>query len=128
MGKLFARAIAEGCKLPEEDQEAVGAWLLAEIDSERRWDELFARPSEVLETNGGRGAGGACCRSDEAARSGYLVKSEAVWFGSDRTMNMRRFWPTFSDEPPASDRQPCRGSRWRSSRPAPRATRSRSRP
>ena len=44
MGKLLERAIEEAHKLPESEQEAVGAWLLAEIDSERRWDELFSRP------------------------------------------------------------------------------------
>ena len=44
MGKLLERAIAEAHKLPESEQEAVGAWLLAEIESERRWDELFSRP------------------------------------------------------------------------------------
>lgn len=49
MGKLLKKAIAEASKLPENEQEAIGAWLLAEIESERRWDELFARPSDVLE-------------------------------------------------------------------------------
>lgn len=49
MGKLLERAIEEAHKLPESEQEAVGAWLLAEIESERRWDELFSRPpSEAL--------------------------------------------------------------------------------
>jgi hypothetical protein len=49
MGKLLEKAIAEASKLPESEQEAIGAWLLAEIESERRWDELFARPSDILE-------------------------------------------------------------------------------
>lgn len=49
MGKLLERAIEEAQKLPESEQEAIGAWLLVEIDSERRWDELFSRPpSEAL--------------------------------------------------------------------------------
>lgn len=49
MGKLLERAIEEAQKLPESEQEAIGAWLLAEIDSERRWDELFSQPpSEAL--------------------------------------------------------------------------------
>lgn len=49
MGKVLERAIEEAHKLPESEQEAVGAWLLAEIESERRWDELFSRPpSEAL--------------------------------------------------------------------------------
>ncbi len=49
MGKLLQKAIAEASRLPENDQEAIGAWLLAEIQSERRWDELFSRPSDILE-------------------------------------------------------------------------------
>src|SRR5258705_10035280 len=50
MGKLLDRAIEEAHKLAENEQEAIGAWLLAEIESEREWDELFSRPpSEALE-------------------------------------------------------------------------------
>ena len=50
MSKLLERAIEEAHKLSESEQEAIGAWLLAEIESERRWDELFSRPpSEALE-------------------------------------------------------------------------------
>lgn len=50
MGRLLDRAIEEAHKLSEDEQEAVGAWLLAEIASERQWDELFSRPpSEALE-------------------------------------------------------------------------------
>ena len=50
MGKLLDRAIEEAHKLSEDEQETIGAWLLAEIESERRWDELFSRaPSQALE-------------------------------------------------------------------------------
>lgn len=50
MGELLERAIDEAHKLPEAEQETIGAWLLAEIESERRWDELFSRPpSSALE-------------------------------------------------------------------------------
>lgn len=49
MSKLLEQAIAEAVKLPEMDQEALGAWLLAEIESERRWDDLLSRTSSVLE-------------------------------------------------------------------------------
>jgi len=49
MGKLLEQAIEEAHKLSDEEQEAIGAWLLAEIESELRWDELFSRPpSEAL--------------------------------------------------------------------------------
>jgi len=51
MGRLLTRAIEEAQKLPDDEQEAIGAWLLAEIESERRWDDLFSRrPSETLES------------------------------------------------------------------------------
>ena len=49
VGKLLERAIAEMQRLPESDQEAIAAWLLAEIESEEKWDELFAKPSLVIE-------------------------------------------------------------------------------
>ena len=49
MGKLLQKAISKASKLPENEQEAIGAWLLAEMDSERRWDELFMKPGAALE-------------------------------------------------------------------------------
>jgi hypothetical protein len=48
MGKLLQQAVAEASRLPEAEQEAVGAWLLAELESERRWDDLFARSGDLL--------------------------------------------------------------------------------
>jgi hypothetical protein len=48
MGQLLQKAVAEASKLPEAEQELVGAWLLAELESERRWDELFAGSRDVL--------------------------------------------------------------------------------
>lgn len=35
-------------KLPEPEQEAAGAWILAELESEHRWDDLFARSPDLL--------------------------------------------------------------------------------
>ncbi|MEA2345038.1 MAG: hypothetical protein QOF63_3207 [Thermoanaerobaculia bacterium] len=49
MSKLLDEAYALAKKLPEEEQEAIGAELLAEIEDIRRWDELLAQPSEVIE-------------------------------------------------------------------------------
>src|SRR5712671_3112487 len=48
MGRLLEKAVAEASKLPEAEQEAVGAWILAELESERRWDDLFARSQDML--------------------------------------------------------------------------------
>jgi len=47
MGEILERAIKEAHKLSEDEQEVVGAWLLAEIESERRWDELFSQPASA---------------------------------------------------------------------------------
>jgi methylase of polypeptide subunit release factors len=49
MSNLLDEAYAAAKELPEEEQEAIGAVLLAEIDADRRWDELFAKPSDVIE-------------------------------------------------------------------------------
>lgn len=48
MGKLLEKVIAEASKLPAAEQEAFAAFMLAELESERRWDELFARSQDVL--------------------------------------------------------------------------------
>lgn len=49
MGKLLKKAISEASKLPEGEQEAIGAWLLAEMESKRHWDDLFAKPGSALD-------------------------------------------------------------------------------
>jgi hypothetical protein len=49
MSNLLDEAYAAAKQLPEQDQEAIGAWLLAEIDADRRWEELLAQPSDVIE-------------------------------------------------------------------------------
>ena len=48
MGKVLEQAVAELTKLPDDEQEAAGAWILAEFESERRWDVLFARSADLL--------------------------------------------------------------------------------
>ena len=49
MTELLERALAELAKLPEQDQDAISALILEEIEDERRWDESFARSADVLE-------------------------------------------------------------------------------
>ncbi len=44
MSQLMEQAFQKAMQLPEPDQEALGAIILQEIESERRWEELFARP------------------------------------------------------------------------------------
>jgi hypothetical protein len=48
MTKLLERAFAEAVKLPKKEQDRLAKWLLAELESERRWDEAFARSPDHL--------------------------------------------------------------------------------
>ena len=41
-------AFAEAAKLPPSEQEALAAWILAEITSEKRWLEAFADSADAL--------------------------------------------------------------------------------
>ena len=47
MSQLMERAIQEVQRLPEADQEAIASIILQEIESDRRWEELFSRPESV---------------------------------------------------------------------------------
>jgi hypothetical protein len=42
MTKRLKEAFAEASKLPEGEQDALARWLLEELASERRWEELFS--------------------------------------------------------------------------------------
>jgi hypothetical protein len=48
VGKVLQQALLELTELPETEQDAVGAWILAELESERRWDDLFDRSAHLL--------------------------------------------------------------------------------
>ena len=47
MTRSMQQAVARASQLPEEEQDALAAIMLREIESERRWDELFSRPASV---------------------------------------------------------------------------------
>ena len=49
MTTLFQQAIDKALRLPPADQDSLAQLLLAEMESERKWDELFARSPDVLE-------------------------------------------------------------------------------
>jgi hypothetical protein len=49
MTKMLQKALEEASRLPPDEQDALAARILEEIDSERRWDELFAKSPHVLE-------------------------------------------------------------------------------
>ena len=48
MTKLLEEAFDETAKLPDDEQDALAQAVLAELVSERRWDELFAGSTDVL--------------------------------------------------------------------------------
>jgi hypothetical protein len=48
MSALMVKAIEEMNKLPEPEQEAMAAWILEELASERKWAELFANSQDLL--------------------------------------------------------------------------------
>lgn len=48
MTKLLKQAFDEVSKLPDGEQDAVAKWLLAEVQSDRRWTEMFEHSQDVL--------------------------------------------------------------------------------
>ncbi len=44
MTKLLQQAFERASELPETEQDKFARFLLAELESERQWAELFARP------------------------------------------------------------------------------------
>ena len=49
MTSLFQEAVQKALALPEDQQNALAAILLREIESERNWQESFARSPDVLD-------------------------------------------------------------------------------
>jgi len=48
MTELLEQAFSQASRLPSEQQNAVAALLLKEMESEQRWTESFARSQEAL--------------------------------------------------------------------------------
>ena len=48
MTKLLEQALAKAQELPETEQDAIAQIVIDEIESERRWDALFAKSPENL--------------------------------------------------------------------------------
>ena len=44
MNQLLQRAFNKAAELPQEEQDRFALFLLAQLESERQWAELFARP------------------------------------------------------------------------------------
>jgi hypothetical protein len=48
MTELLNKAFAEAAKLPDGEQEALAAWILAELASERRWANSLDHSQDAL--------------------------------------------------------------------------------
>ena len=48
MTKLLQKAFAEASKLEGGEQDALARWLLAELASQRRWQDAFASSQDAL--------------------------------------------------------------------------------
>ena len=49
MTKLLEEAFKKAAELPETEQDTFARWLLDELESERRWDKMFAESQDVLD-------------------------------------------------------------------------------
>lgn len=72
MNKMLARALAAIEELPDEQQEAIAANILDEIEAERGWEERFATSqnhlAELSKQAGRHIAGGASLPFDPSDR------------------------------------------------------------
>ena len=48
MTDKLKRAFEEASKLPEEEQEALAGWILAELVAERRWQSTWSESKDKL--------------------------------------------------------------------------------
>jgi hypothetical protein len=48
MTKMLEKAFKQASSLPAPDQDALAEWLLKELESETRWQELFAKSQDGL--------------------------------------------------------------------------------
>jgi hypothetical protein len=48
MTQLLEQAFQKVARLPDAQQDEIAAWLLAELEAEARWDELFAESQDLL--------------------------------------------------------------------------------
>lgn len=48
MTQLLERAFVEASKLEASEQDTLARWILEELESERRWDQLFTGSQDEL--------------------------------------------------------------------------------
>jgi hypothetical protein len=49
MTDLLKKAFSAASSLPDDEQDALATWLLAELASERKWNELLSSSQEALD-------------------------------------------------------------------------------
>ena len=49
MTTLLAKAFEEATQLPDTEQNALAKWLLDELESDRKWSQVFAESEDVLD-------------------------------------------------------------------------------
>ena len=50
MSALLDKVIAEVAKLPDHEQDTIAAWILEELQSEKRWETVFSNSLNQLES------------------------------------------------------------------------------
>lgn len=48
MTKALEKAFAQIAELPEDQQDTFAEWIIAELESEERWNQLFAQSQDIL--------------------------------------------------------------------------------
>jgi hypothetical protein len=48
MTKLLEKVFDEVSKLPQKEQDALAAWIMEELASEKRWEKTFSGSSDLL--------------------------------------------------------------------------------
>jgi hypothetical protein len=49
MTELLEKAFKKASKLPEIEQNIIAKWLIDEMESEKKWERLFAESEDILE-------------------------------------------------------------------------------
>lgn len=48
MTKLLKKAFTEISKLPEDEQNAIAAFIIGELESDERWNKMLAKSQDIL--------------------------------------------------------------------------------
>ena len=49
MTEALEKAFKQISKLPEEEQDTFAEWIIQELESEKRWNQLFEQSQDILE-------------------------------------------------------------------------------